>query len=452
MEQHEVNADDQSLTAGQELRAGKLVRQHARLMAWVIFVTGVLYYCFAYLLRVYPSVMELQLRSYFHITAGGFGLMTSFYYFAYAPMQLPVGMSVDRIGPRRSLIFACLISTLGIFVFAYFKTFSIALLGRFMVGFGAAFAYVTALKLASVWLPRQYFATATGLVTGCGMVAAIFTDMYLTHAVGFRGFKFALYFPLGVGLVLIFLIILIIRDKPVKISTSVTASDSDEEHHALNFKQLKDYLAVMVKSRQMWFIGIVGALLYMPSSVFLDVWAIPYLHHVHHLSPSDAALGVSVMLIGWICSSFFSCAISDVFGSRKIPLVVAAFSATIISCIILFNNHLPFFTLYILLFLFGLACGPHPLCFTLSKENNEHKISGTAVAFANFVIMMGGFIFQPVVGNILDWLWSGGMEHGIRVYSNADYTVALSILPIGLFLAAVLTLFIKETYKRDLKP
>lgn len=449
MEQNKVSAEDDLLTTEEGIRAGRLVGQNARLLAWVIFATGVLYYCFAYLLRVYPSIMELQLRSYFHITAGGFGLMTSFYYFAYAPMQLPVGMSVDRIGPRRSLIFACLISTIGVFTFAYFKTFSIALVGRFMVGFGAAFAYVTALKLASVWLPRQYFATATGLVTGCGMVAAIFTDMYLTHAVSFRGFKFALYFPLGVGLVLIFLIILLIRDKPAKLSDSIDASD--EEQHALNFKQLKDYLAVMVKSRQMWFIGIVGALLYMPSSVFLDVWAIPYLHHVHHLSPANAALGVSVMLIGWICSSFFSCAISDVFGSRKIPLVIAAFSATIIASIILFNTNLPFFALYILLFLFGLACGPHPLCFTLSKENNEHKISGTAVAFANFVIMMGGFIFQPVVGNILDWLWSGHMEHGIRVYSNAHYTMALSILPIGLLLAAVLTLFIKETYKQDSK-
>lgn len=424
------------------IKSRKLVNSNVRLLAWAVFATGTLYYCFAYLLRVYPSVMEHQLRSYFHITASGFGLLTSFYYFAYAPMQLPVGMSVDRIGPRRSLIFACLISTVGIVIFAYFKPFSVALLGRFMVGFGAAFAYVTALKLASVWLPRQYFATATGLVTGCGMVAAIFTDMYLTHAVKFYGFKFALYFPLSVGIVLIFLIICIIPAKRQK----QPANALDEEAHALNFKQLKDYLTIMIKNPQMWLIGIVGALLYMPSSVFLDVWAIPYLHHVHHLSPENAALGVSVMLTGWICSSFSSCAISDIFGSRKIPLVVASFAGTIIASIILFDHHLSFFILYLLLFLFGLSCGPHPLCFTLSKENNEHKISGTAVAFANFIIMMGGFIFQPVVGTILDWLWCGHTQNGIRIYSDTHYMMALGILPIGLLIAGILTLFIKETY------
>ena len=170
------------------------------LVAWIIFITGILYYCFASLLRVYPSVMEHDLRSYFDITAGGFGLLTSFYYFAYAPMQLPIGVFLDRIGPRRSLILASIISTTGAFTFAYFHIFNVAIMGRFMVGLGAGFAYVTALKLASTWLPRKYFATAAGLVTGCGMVAAIFTDLYLTHSVNVDGFRHAIYFPIYVGL------------------------------------------------------------------------------------------------------------------------------------------------------------------------------------------------------------------------------------------------------------
>lgn len=419
---------------------GSFASRHSEIIAWVIFLSGISYYCFAYLLRVYPSVMEYELRSYFDITAGGFGLLTSFYYFAYAPMQLPVGVMVDRIGPRRSLIVASMISTLGVFIFAHFRVFDVALMGRFMVGFGAAFAYVTALKLASTWLPQKYFATATGAVTGCGMVAAIFTDVYLTHGVKVDGFRFAMFFPLFIGMALIVLIFLIIRDKPKEES-------ADAETAVLGYRQLGDYLWGIMKNRQMWFIGIVGALLYLPSSVFLDVWAIPYLRYVHHFTPEQAAWGVSVMLMGWIVSSFASGALSDIFGTRKKPLMVACFMATIVSSIILFLHGLPFYLLYPLLFIFGLCCGPHPLCFTLSKENNPHKISGTAIAFANFVIMMGGFIFQPVVGDILDWLWDGRLENGIRIYTPYHYTLALSIMPLGLFIAGLITLFIKETYQ-----
>src|SRR3990167_361966 len=413
-------------------------------LGWLIFAVGVLYYCFAYLLRVYPSVMELDLRSYFHITASEFGLLTSFYYFAYAPMQLPVGVSVDRIGPRKSLIVACIISTFGVFLFAYFDHIAFSLLGRFLVGFGAAFAYVTALKLTATWLPRKYFVTATGMVTGCGMVSAIMTDMYLTHLIESSGFKHALYFPLLTGLFVLCFIFLIVRDKPKKISSTPTICE--EEASALSYQQLAHYLKTIIRNPQMWLIGSVGALLYLPASVFLDVWAIPYLRNVYHLTPQAAALGVSLMLGGWICSSFTSCALSDLLGTRKKPLMISSFIGIFISAALIFATSMPTYLLYSLLFVFGLCCGPHPLCFTLSKENNAHAISGTAVSFANFVIMMGGFIFQPTVGKILDWLWEGDMINGIRSYSAHDYRLALSILPIGLAIATVCTLLIKETY------
>ena len=420
------------------------VGRHGELIAWMVFLSGISCYCFAYLLRVYPSVMEYELSSYFGITAGGFGLLTSFYYFAYAPMQLPVGVIVDRVGARRSLIIALIISTLGAFIFAHFKLFDIALMGRFMVGFGAAFAYVTALKLASTWLPRKYFATATGAVTGFGMVAAIFTDIFLTHSMNTYGFRFAMYFPLFIGIILILLIFFIIRDKPKEEQTADAA-----EMTALNYRQLGGYLLGMMRNSQMWLIGVVGALLYLPSSVFLDLWAIPYLRYVHYLTRGQAAWGVSAMLTGWILSSFISSALSDIFGTRRVPLLIGCSLATIISGVILFWHGLSIYFLYPLLFVFGLCCGPHPLCFTLSKENNPHKISGTAVAFANFVIMMGGFIFQPIVGGVLDWLWDGHLENGIRFYRAHDYIIALSIIPVGLFVASIITLFIKDTYQRN---
>ena len=418
------------------------------ILAWSIFITGILYYCLAYLLRIYPNVMEHNLLAHFHVTAGDFGILTSFYYFAYAPMQLPVGVTVDRIGVRKSLLGACLISTLGILIFAASKHYAFALLGRFMIGFGSAFAYVTALKIATLWLPRKYFATATGFVTGSGMVAAIFTDMYLTHIVDTAGYKTALYFPLIVAVFMFFLILVLVKDKSKNTTNESTPTDQGiEEAHALSYRQLLDYLILITKNRQMWIIGLIGALLYMPSSVFLDVWAIPYLKTVYHLSPERAALGFSVMLTGWICSSFATGALSDIFGTRKLPLIIATFGATAVASMILYlplSENL----LFILLFTFGVLCGPHPLCFTLSKENNISKISGTAVAFANFVIMMGGFIFQPVVGKLLDYGWTGTMVNGVRTYTNGDYTMALSILPIGLLIAGFLTFLLKETYQK----
>jgi sugar phosphate permease len=418
------------------------------IIAWSVFLTGILYYCFAYLLRVYPSVMQPNLLQHFHMSAGSFGILSSFYYFAYAPLQLPIGVTIDKVGPRRALIFACSVSIVGAWLFAYSDYYAMALVGRFLIGFGSAFAYVTALKLATIWLPARYFATATGAVTGLGMVAAIATDLYLTHLIEVSSFQYALYFPVVIGVILLMLIVAVVREKAQEIRAADAVAPSADPS-ALSYTHLMQQLLVIVKSQQMWVISIVGALLYLPSSMFLDVWAIPYFETVHHLSPHAAALGVSIMLFGWICSSFLTGALSDLLCTRKIPVVIGSFGAAATIAFILFVPNIPMSALYVLLFIGGAFCGPHPLCFTLCKENHSRKISGTTIAFANFIIMMGGFIFQPVVGKLLDWVSHGVIENGLHIYSAADYVAALSIMPIGLCIAGVLSLFIKETYRKS---
>lgn len=103
--------------------------------------------------------------------------------------------------------------------------------------------------------------------------------------------------------------------------------------------------------------------------------------------------------------------------------------------------------IFLLMFTIGAACGSHPLCFSLSKENNELRFSGTSTAVTNAMIMAGGG-FQYVVGKLLDMHFSGTIEDGIRVYTEADYTFALSIIPAGFIISIIISLFIKETHCR----
>src|SRR3990167_991258 len=416
---------------------------NSRYLPWIVFGTGILYYCFAYLLRVYPSVMENHLLANFHVSLKDFGWITGFYYFAYAPMQLPVGVTVDKIGARRSLLLGCIIALCGVLIFANTQIIGIALAGRFLIGLGAAFAYVTALKIASLWLPKRIFATATGFLTGAGMLAAIATDNYLTHLIQITSFHNVLLFPSYVGIILFICIFFFVKNK-----TGVNA-DNQSIPKTTSYAVLCRQLWGIMKMPQMWLIGLVGALLYLPSSVFVDAWAIPFLKTARHFSREQAALGASLTLAGWIISSFAAGYLSDRFQTRKIPLIIAALGSTIVCSAIIFlpiQNHIITLSL---LFMLGLFCGPHPLCFSLSKENCPHEISGTAVAFANFVIMSGGMILQPLVGDLLAHLHGPSVQGIPTVYSNWNFSVSLSLIPIGLIIAFFATLFIKETYGKQ---
>lgn len=418
--------------------------QRGKYLPWIIFGAGILYYCFAYLLRVYPSVMEHHLLSHFNVSIKDFGFITGFYYFAYAPMQLPVGVTVDRIGARRALLIGCVIATGGALIFASTTIVNFALLGRFLIGLGAAFGYVTALKIASIWLPKRIFATAIGFVTGAGMLAAIATDNYLTHLMHVTDFYSVLLVPVYVGLGLFIIIFLFVKDKK-----NMNGNDDQAVSRTTSYKELGRQLWGVIKKPQMWLIGIVGALLYLPSSVFVDAWAIPFLRSVRHLTASQGAFAASLTLAGWIISSFISGYLSDRFHTRKIPLLIAACGATVISSILIFAPLHHISTIYFLLFSLGIFCGPHPLCFSLSKENCPLAVSGTAVAFANFLIMSGGMILQPVVGDMLQHIDKLASHAGVAQYTSHDFSIALSVIPIGLFIATCLTFFIKETFGKQ---
>lgn len=413
------------------------------ILPWAICGIGMLFYCYNYFLRVSPSVMQNDLMQGLHITAYQFGTLAGFYYFIYTPMQVPAGMLYDRFGTRIVQFLACIIAVIGVGVFISANSFTTACIGRFLIGLGTAFAYIGVLKLASVWLAPNRFATVAGLTTAFGMFSAIFSDKYLTSFVQAVGYKNALHTALIVGIVLSVTILVFMRSKP-KVPL---AHLSNKQHAPMSLAEMFGALWHVLQNPQMWLIGIIGCLFYLPASVFLDLWGIPYLKAVYQLTPEQAASTVSWAFVGWIIAGPTIGALSDKIKRRRLPLMISAVMSTTLLSLVFYWPGFSLTTLYAFFFFIGIFCGAHPLCFALGKENSPNRISGTAVAVTNTLIMIGGMIFQPFVGKLLDkHAINIVMQNGVPIYSAGDYTYALSVVPIGLVLAIVLCFFLKETY------
>lgn len=415
--------------------------RYRKILPWIMFALGASYYCLAYFLRVSPSVMKKDLLTHFKITATEFGSLSSSYYNAYTPMQLFVGMIVDRLGARKVLVSACLICMVGLSIFINASTLEVAKGGRFLIGFGSAFAYITVLKIVALWLPPNRFATAAGLTSAFGMSAGILSQIYLATFVQKVGYRSALSSGLVAGIILAVVLFLVIRDRPKE-----KMLEASLPQNKLTLKQTLRGLGFVLMKGETWIIGIVGLLLYLPASAFLDLWGIPYLETAYKVTSQKAAMMIFFVYFGWILAGPLIGALSDRIRLRCMPLLVTSIFSTIFSAMAFYIPNLPFWALYTLLFLFGITCGSHPLVFSLSREKNPEQISGTATATTNFFIMLGGVLFQPFMGKILDWHWNGTLADGVRVYSLADYKFALAVVPIGLFFSCILTLFIKETH------
>ena len=409
---------------------------------WLIVFCGMLFYCYNYFLRVSPGVMQVQLTSAFHINATAFGTLAGLYYWAYTPMQLPAGMIFDKFGVRFVLFLAVLTSIMGLWVFISTDHYFTAAVGRLMIGAGCAFSYIGALKLATIWLPPNRFAFIAGLTTAAGMASGALSQQYLTAITKYINYHDALYSVLIVGAVLSVLILLLVRNRP-----ALAEHSHEPEREPTSFKQLITDMKHIFTNKQMWLIGSIGALVYLPSSVFLDTWGVPYLEGVYGLDQTDAVRAVGFTFYGWILAGPLIGALSDRIKLRKLPLAICGFLATVFLYIIFYGPHLELSTLKFIFFMVGVCCGAHPLCFVLGKESNPVHLSGTAVATTNMLIMAGGMIFQPLAGTLLDLHASGALgPDGLRIYTSADYNFALSIIPCGVALGIFLCTFLKETH------
>lgn len=412
-------------------------------LPWVICFIGMLFYCFNYFLRSSPSVMQHDLIQSFNISATQFGTLISFYYFAYTPMQIPAGMIYDKFGARFVLFFACLVAVCGLGIFASADSFSAACGGRFLIGLGTAFAYIGVLKLASVWLPPSRFAAVAGLTTAIGMTSAALSQKYLAKVVETFGYKPILQTAVYIGLALSVVILFSLRSRPQQPANTV------HMHTPMTIKQLFGALRVIFTNPQMWLVGVIGCVLYLPSIVLLDVYGVSYFKAAHNLTSQQAANVSALTFLGWIIGGPVIGVISDKIQRRRLPLMLTSAMTAVLLYIIFYYPGLTLSQLSVIAFVAGICCGAHPLCFALGKENNSIQLAGTAVAVTNMFIMLGGMIFPPIVGKLLDLHTSSALVNGVHAYTISDYTFALNLIPSGVVLGTILSLFLKETHCRS---
>lgn len=400
----------------------------------LICAIGACFYCYEFVLRIIPGALQSELSAAFgHISASSFGEISAFYYFAYSPMQMPVGMLMDRFGPRRLLSVACLCCTIGSLLFSYNASLWLAASGRFLMGFGSSFAFVGVLSLALHWLPRRFFSLVAGLVTTLGMLGLVYGEVKITQVAATMGLSYVLSMMVVIGLILTLVIFLIVRDGPGGASTKS--------------QPMQEFFGNVVKvliSPEVWLIGFVGACLYTSLSVFGELWGKSYLEQAHHLNKVDAAKAISCLFLGWAVGAPLAGYLSDLTARRVLPLVIGAIGSLFCVGLILYCPGLSFTMLSTLLFVYGVFSGTELIVFIMAKENSGAKLSGTVFAATNMIITLGGVIFQPLVGKLLDTFGDSAVINGETIYTVADYQVALSILPISLLLVILAAFFLKD--------
>lgn len=411
----------------------------------IIWALGVTFYFSGFFHRMVTAVMADQLMADFNIGATELGHFSSFYYYSYVAVQIPVGVLADYWGPRKLLTAGTLLSSLGAFLFAFAPTIHIANLGRLIIGASIGVAWISILKLSTRWFRPNRFAIMTGLALSLGVLGALSAGVPLSLLLNFFGWRSII---MGAGCLTLLLTVIIwvfVCDDPsAKGYASYTVPPIDS---GLNSRSavLSDLIRVF-RFRNTWILALAPASLVGPLLAFSGLWAIPYLTTHYNLTPVKSATLTSTLLIAWAIGGPVLGALSEKMGSRK-PIYFMALCVALMGWLpILFAKNLPLWLITILLGQIGFASGAIIIGFAFVKESVPPFLAGTATGVSNMGMEMGPMLLQPAIGWVLDYRWNGVLENGIRTYESSAYQFAFSLM-IGMSLLGILMIpFANETF------
>lgn len=392
-----------------------------------------LFFFYAFVQRVAPSVMVDELMRDFAVGGALVGNLSAFYYYAYAGSQIPVGVLLDRFGPRRLITVAVALVAVGSFVFAGAETLWMAYLGRMLIGFGCAFSFAGALNYAAIWMPAHRFATLSGGAQLLGVLGGITGQAPLGVAVEAFGWRPMMLVVAVFGAVLAIGCGLILRDRPR--GDGATARP-----------RLLAGLKRAAGSGQVWLAAMFGLAMTSAMLAFGGLWGVPYVMQAYGHPKAEAALLVSTLFIGWGIGAPLFGWLADRYRRRKPFMILGAFLSTTGIAAAVYLPHTSEVTLVASLVIQGLGASSMVLSFSVGRENTPLWAAGATIGIINGCVVGSGAVLQPLLGWVLDLAWDGTMLEGARVYTAVAYESAFLVLPaIGLF-GLIVALLIRETH------
>ena len=415
--------------------------QPAAWRPWLIWGLGALLFCYGFFQRVAPSVMIDPLMRDLAVGGALLGNLSALYFYVYAAVQIPGGLLHDRFGPRVVIALGGVICGAGSILFSFAADLTLAYLGRFMIGAGAATCFIGTLLLATRWFPPQRFALLSGLTMMAGMVGGIFGQAPLAALVDAHGWRPLMFWAGVFGLVLGVLIWLVVRDRP--------AADPDAPPEApLDRAAFWTGLGQVLTTPANLLVAYAVFALSAPMLAFAGLWGVAWLMQTEAMTRPEAAATCSLLLIGFALGAPLCGALSDRLGRRQEILAFGAVLALGFLCLLIYWPQPPAPARQALFLVTGLSLGGMVGGFALIRDINRPNVVGTAYGFLNGCAVGAGAVFQPLIGWLLDLRWRGEMLEGAPVYDAEAYRFAFTVMILFLASGLVAALALGRSLRR----
>ncbi|SFJ92991.1 MFS transporter [Bradyrhizobium sp. Gha] len=381
-----------------------------RLIARVFLPFAAGYYL-SYLFRTINALIASHLSSDTGLGTADLGLLTSVYFLVFAAAQIPVGILLDRFGPRRVQSALLLLAAGGAGLFAVSSGFLSLLIARAMIGLGVAAALTAALKSIILWFPRERVALLNGYMVMLGSLGAVTATAPVEHLLAWMGWRQLFEILAAATGATAILIYVVVPERGIALSTASTS------------------LSSVFSDRRFWRMAPLSATCIGSSWSLQGLWASPWLIDVEGFDRASLVrqlFMMSVVLSGgaWL----FGMAVHHVkrrgIGAETILAIVAVLFIAAESALVL-RAPLPSILPWSVVAIVGTAT---VVSFAVIADYFPAELAGRANGALNVLHFGWAFLAQYATGLILEQ-WSANDGHRtVQAYQVAfDVNIVLQI-------------------------
>ena len=364
--------------------------------------------------RVSNAVIAPNLVKDLALSTETLGILGGAFFYSFALLQIPMGILLDRVGPRIIMSCFAFIGAAGALIFAASHSLILALLGRILLGAGMAAMLMGSLKVFVLRFSPRQFATLSGTLVSVGTLGCLLASSPLAYLAQTIGWRMTFFYSGVITAALGCLSFLILKDHEDTAAVSAP-SQPDGDMGLLRLGRL------VLGNPSFWMIGAFAFFRYGTFVTLQGLWLGPYLMEVKGFSPIQAGNLIMALSVGFITGAPVSGYLLDrLFHSTKLTTLcgVSIYALLLIplSGASDINSAAAFSALF---FAVGFFNSFGTFAFAHVKQLFPLRISGSVIAGINFFSMSGAAILMPVLGKVIEAFSPGGGTNSPQAFHLA---------------------------------
>lgn len=346
-------------------------------------------YFLSFFFRNVNAVISKDLARDFALSPQELGFLTSMYLLAFAAFQLPLGVLLDRYGPRRVVATLMCVAGAGALVFGLAQDFAALSVGRALIGLGVSGGLMGAIKAFSLWFPLSRMATLNGLYLGIGGLGGLSATAPVEAMLGPFGWRVLFYGLAAASVAAASLIFFLVPEKPLP-------------GHGQTLRAQISGFGTVFRSLPFWRIAAPLVVCHAAYQAMQGLWLAPWLYDVANRPRAAVAGLLLATAVAYAIGSVFFGVSSDRLAragvsrltTYKIGLGVSVVMFALLAAGV--TRWLP-----AILVVYGFTAISASLAYALLTPLFGPELTGRVNTASNVMMFSASFLFQWGIGAVL---------------------------------------------------